>query len=147
MVARSQPFLFKPGFVCNFIATWGCRDMKLFLVAFILIGLGFISAPAQADTINWQLKSFSRNAVNVKFYSMNRNHQWPSASSHYPLKDYNLHKIAISCVNGEKVCYGAVVAGGKTYWGRGADGKRACTSCCYTCTGNVTTTVLNLNER
>ena len=60
--------------------------MKKWLAGALVLGLGFLSAvgygtTAQADTINWNIQSFSRNQVNVKFYSMNRNNQWPTITS------------------------------------------------------------------
>jgi hypothetical protein len=117
------------------------------VLAFGLFGAGNFATSAQADTINWNIQSFSQNQVNVKFYSMNRNHQWPSSSSHYPLKTSNATKIAISCIKGERVCYGAVVAGGTTNWGRGPTGKAGCATCCYVCSGNVNTKLIQLNAR
>jgi hypothetical protein len=125
------------------------KTMMRVMAAVLALASGAMmpAGAAQADTINWNIQSFSPNQVNVKFYSMNRNHQWPSASSHYPLKTSNATKIAISCIKGEKVCYGAVVAGGTTNWGRGPLGKTGCPTCCYTCNGTVNTRLIQLNSR
>jgi hypothetical protein len=105
------------------------------------------AAPAAADTITWRMKSFHPNAVHVKFYSMNRNHEWPTRTTAYAIRDYKQNNMKISCVNGERICYGAYVVGNvNSYWGVGNNPKRSCTSCCYVCRGNVTTTVFNLNQ-
>ncbi len=125
------------------------KAMMRMVAAVLALTFGMMALPGagQADTINWNIQSFSPNQVNVKFYSMNRNHQWPSATSHYPLKTSNHTKMAISCIKGEKVCYGAVVAGGKTNWGRGPQGKTGCPTCCYMCNGTVNTRLIQFNAR
>lgn len=102
---------------------------------------------AQGETLTWQMRSYHRNAVEVQFYSQNRNHMWPSSGRVYALDDYKVHTFRISCVQGEKICYGAWVAGDSTsYWGAGKGGKHGCNDCCYTCNGG-TTPIRNLNER
>lgn len=112
-----------------------------------LAGMMLACGTAQADSITWQIRSFHRNAVHVKFYSMNRNHVWPTSTTAYAIRDYNLHRMTIACVRGERVCYGAHVVGNvNAYWGVGANPRRACTNCCYICRGAVVSVVHNLNE-
>jgi hypothetical protein len=126
------------------------RIAHLAAVAAILLPLLSIAGPntASADTMTWQIRSFSKNAVEVKFFSSNRRVIWPSATTHYDIKDYKTHSFKLNCLEGEQVCYGAGVSGNlKSYWGRSTDGKKACTGCCYTCKGNTTTKVHNLNEQ
>ena len=54
----------------------------------------------------------------------------------------------ISCIKGEKVCYGAWLQGNSSrYWGVGKGNQQKCADCCYTCGGNTVTKVHNLNER
>jgi hypothetical protein len=119
------------------------------VVAMLLPVMGIVgTSSARADTMTWQLRSFSKNAVEVKFFSSNRRVVWPTATTHYDIKDYNTHSFKLTCLEGEQVCYGAGVSGNlKRYWGRSTDGKKACTGCCYTCKGNTTTKVHNLNEQ
>jgi hypothetical protein len=119
------------------------------LVAMLLPLLG-IAAPntASADTMTWQLRSYSPNAVEVKFFSQNRSVTWPSATTHYDIKDFKVHSFKLSCVAGEQICYGAGVSGNlKRHWGMSTDGKQRCTSCCFTCNGDTTTAIQNLNDK
>jgi hypothetical protein len=106
------------------------------------------SNAASADTMTWQLRSYSPNAVEVKFFSQNRRVTWPSATTHYDIKDYKVHSFKLSCLAGEKICYGAGVSGNlRRYWGMSTDGKQRCTNCCFTCNGDTTTNVQNLNDK
>jgi hypothetical protein len=102
---------------------------------------------AIADTITWHVRSYHRNAVHLKLYSMNRAHQSPTTTA-YAQRDYNIHRIRISCVSGERVCFGAYVVGNaNSFLGVGHDPRRACSNCCYVCRGNVVSVIHNLNER
>jgi len=105
-------------------------------------------APALADTMTWQVRSFHPAPVEVKFFSQNRKAVWPGATSHYTLKDMKATSFKLTCVAGEKICYGAAVSGNLTKaWGMGADGKKACTECCYTCGGDTKTKIHDLNQQ
>jgi hypothetical protein len=119
------------------------------LVAGFLPLLSAVGAnSARADSMTWQLRSYSPNAVEVKFFSQNRRVTWPSATTHYDIKDYKVHSFKLSCVAGEKICYGAGVSGNlRRYWGMSTDGKQRCTNCCFTCNGDTTTNVQNLNDK
>lgn len=122
------------------------RDKFLLLLLAALLIAPAVSF-AQEQTLTWKIRSYHRHAVEVQFYSNNRNHVWPGVGRVYALKDYDVHTYRISCVQGEKVCYGAWVAGDSTsYWGTGRGGKQGCSDCCYTCNGG-TTPIRNLNER
>jgi hypothetical protein len=120
----------------------------LFAKALALVAASVVTVEsAAADTITWQVRSFHRNAVHLKFYSMNRARQWPTTTTAYALRDYRIHRIRISCVRGERVCYGAHVVGNvNSFWGVGHDPRRACSNCCYVCNGNVISAIHNLNE-
>lgn len=119
----------------------------LALVALTLAG-GAASLPAHADTMTWKVRSFSRYAVDVAFYSRNRNHVWPSTTTAYIIRDFNVATYKLSCVAGESICYGAGVKGNlSNYWGAGIGGKQGCKSCCFTCNGDTVTPIMNLNER
>jgi hypothetical protein len=60
------------------------------VVAMLLPVMGIVgTSSARADTMTWQLRSFSKNAVEVKFFSSNRRVVWPTATTHYDIKDYN----------------------------------------------------------
>ncbi len=106
------------------------------------------SAPAFADTITWQLRSFHPNPVELKFFSQNRRAIWPGPTKHFTLRDYKVSAFKLSCVAGETICYGATPRGTRSKsWGVGIDGKLQCKDCCQTCNGNTRTKVQNLNDR
>ncbi len=106
------------------------------------------AAPAFADTITWQLRSFHPKPVDLKFHSQNRRAVWPEPGKHFTLADYKVGTFKLNCVAGEKICYGAAPSGNATkIWGVGLDGKAKCQDCCFTCGGNTKTKVLDLNDR
>jgi hypothetical protein len=118
------------------------------IIAAVLCLGALTTAPAQADSMTWQLRSYSRYTVDVKLFSQNRRNVWPSASSSWQIRDYGVHKFAIRCVAGERICFGAAIEGsGSSVWGQGLSGKRACENCCYRCEDGAVTKVINLNER
>lgn len=119
----------------------------------LMVLAGTLAAPALSladgtqSSLTWQMRSFHHNAVEVQFYSNSRKHVWPAPGRVYAIRDYAVHTYTTPCIKGEKVCYGAWVAGsGTTYWGTGKDGRLGCADCCYTCNGS-TTPIRNLNER
>jgi hypothetical protein len=113
----------------------------------LLIAMIFTQSSAFADSMTWKIRAFDRFAVDVKLFSKNRNNVWPSSTTVWTLKDFKVHDIKITCVSGEKICYGAFVRGNsKKYWGVGSNGKAGCKSCCYTCSNGFVTPVQNLNE-
>jgi hypothetical protein len=96
------------------------------------------SRAAYSGDVTFTLSDQGVYSVQVKVFSQSRNWQWPSATTHYDLKDDGKHSIHISCQNGEKVCYGASYsANNKTYWGVGLKGDKPCAGCCLTCGSGV----------
>jgi hypothetical protein len=117
------------------------------ILAGAMIMLILAQSSAFAATMTWQIRAFDRYAVDVKMFSKSRKNVWPSSTTVWTLKDYKVHSLKISCVAGEKICYGAFVRGNnKRYWGVGAAGTAACKNCCYTCNEGYVTPVNNLNE-
>ena len=107
-----------------------------------------VPTPVQADTMTWKVRSFSRYTVDVAFFSKNRRHVWPSTTTAYVIRDFDVKDYKLSCVAGESVCYGAAVKGNRSsYWGVGLDGKQGCKACCFPCGGDTVTPIMNLNER
>ncbi len=105
-----------------------------------------LPALAHAESQTWQVRSFHPKVVDVAFYSESRKAEWPGGGKVYTITNYNVQTYKLSCIAGEKVCYGAWVRNNdKRYWGRGHGGKQACTNCCFTCDGGKTP-VMNLNE-
>jgi hypothetical protein len=117
------------------------RILVLFCALFTL------AQAAQAGSMTWKIRAFDRHAVDVAFYSQNRKAVWPGNGQVWTIKDFKVHEFKLSCINGEKICYGGWVRNNdKRYWGVGHYGKQTCKGCCYTCGENVSTPVLNLNE-
>lgn len=124
------------------------RVWRLTVLWLCLAGFMTGAAPAaQAGTILWQIQKFHPGQVDLAFYSQNRRHEWPGGGNVYYLQDYSVRKIKISCIDGERVCYGAWVRGNSNrYWGSGYKSQNRCSTCCYTCQGNIVTTVFKLNQ-
>jgi hypothetical protein len=124
------------------------KMIKAILAAGVLAGLTLgAAAPAQADSITFKVRSFHKFSVDMKFYSKSRNNIWPSATSHWTIKDFNVKDYKLTCVRGERICYGAATSGsGRMSWGVGLSGKAGCKNCCWTCGGDTTTPIINLNE-
>ena len=124
---------------------------SLFVTGAIAAAMGLLAAgttPAQADSITWQVRSFYPSQVNVKFFSSNRKAIWPGATQSYILKDFKVATFKLSCVAGERICYGAAAASGATkHWGVGPGGKAGCKDCCQTCGGDTKTKIHDLNDR
>lgn len=117
-------------------------------LALMTVGAALFAAPAQADSLTFKMKSFHKYSVDIKFFSQNRNHYWPSATSHWTINNYNVNDYRLTCIRGERICFGAATSGsGRMSWGMGLSGKNGCTSCCYTCGGDTSTNIINLNER
>lgn len=119
----------------------------LTLIALLPVS-GLVSSSAEAQSINWRLRSFDKAVVDVEFYSQNRRHIWPGGSEVYVIRDFEAKSFKLNCVRGEKICYGAWVRGNsKFYWGVGKANANRCTGCCYTCGDTTETPIINLNAR
>lgn len=117
------------------------------LVLLVMIAFFGWTSFASATSMTWRFRAFDKYQVDVKMWSKNRNNVWPSSTTVWTLKDFNVHSLRITCVSGEKICYGAFVRGNsKKYWGVGANGKLGCANCCFTCQEGFVTPIMNLNE-
>jgi hypothetical protein len=110
------------------------------LTATIVFGLLLIfsagTGPAQAQPGVFTFK-FTNKApftVFVRMFSESRNVHWP-AQGHFILNDGVKRDARISCLVGERVCYGASYQtdGGGRYWGVGYNGNQTCADCCVRC--------------
>ena len=73
-------------------------------------------------TLTWSLRSYHPNIVHVQFYSLDRDALWPANDRVYTLNDSEVHEMTIRGQPGERVCYGAWVAGNPSIsWGTGKD--------------------------
>lgn len=107
---------------------------------------GGSAAPTQSlgrNQIMFIVRNEHPRVVDIAFYSNSRRHIWPGANRVYTMRDSKTHHYVLNCVRGEKICYGAGVRNRyRTYWGSGIGGKHRCASCCYTCDGRPTKTIV-----
>jgi hypothetical protein len=109
--------------------------ISAFIAALLLVVLAAPKQAAAEDEV-FKVTSMAANNVQIAFFSQDRRVRWPASGRAYRLNDYNEHEFPLSCINREKICYGAWLTGNaRTYWGVGADGKKGCQGCCYTCGG------------
>jgi hypothetical protein len=107
----------------------------------LVAGLGATASASAAD-VTFMMRNNHPNAVEVELYSQDRDHVWPGNGEIYSLDDGETKQMPLSCEEGERICYGAWVAGDRdTYWGVGPGNTQACDDCCYTCTGGNTETI------
>ena len=112
------------------------RALSAFIPALLLVALA-VPKEAAAENEVFTVKSMAENNVQIAFFSQDRRVRWPASGRAWGLNDYGDHKFNLSCVDGEKICYGAWLTGNaRTYRGVGADGKERCDNCCYTCGGS-----------
>lgn len=90
-----------------------------------------------ANQLRWNMRNRSGQPIQLQYYSRTRNWVWPGNGWVYNLPaDGKTYYSVITCKRGEKVCYGAWVAGNTNYyWGVGYGGKQGCTACCMICGG------------
>ena len=96
------------------------------------------AAPELASNqLRWNLRNRSGKPIQLQYYSRARNWVWPGNGWVYNLPaNGRVYYSVITCKRGEKVCYGAWVAGNTNYyWGVGYGGKQGCTACCMICNG------------
>lgn len=97
------------------------------------------AAMAQKSSLTFHFESEYDEKIELVFYSSDRRgHQWPEPGKVYFLRPGAEEGFRISCLGGEKICYGAWVAGDRsTYWGVGRN-RHSCKKCCFTCDGGNT---------
>jgi hypothetical protein len=99
------------------------------------------SASTGASRVYSTFTFYNRNSsgwsARLKFFSKSRNWVWPGVYSSWSMPADRVQRyVRLSCIRGEKVCYGAWASSNPNYyWGVGPQGNRGCVSCCYTCNG------------
>jgi hypothetical protein len=124
------------------------RAVVIALLAIVGMGMGLApSAETQQNhSLTFKFKSDYKYKVQVAFFAQERKHVWPGNNEAYNLDDSRVHEFRLSCHRNERICYGGWVTGNaKLFWGRGAQGKLACESCCYRC-NNDETPVIRLHN-
>jgi len=108
----------------------------------------FVLEPRDAKhpipTITWKVRSDAPYSVAVAFYSSTRpGHYWPGNGNVWLIDNPSVHTYKLTCLSGEKICYGAWPEGNSTsYWGAGHGGHQGCTGCCRTCDGSETSVIV-----
>ena len=90
--------------------------------------------PPVNHTITFTITDGCNNgiSINYKFYDVDNNLVWPSATTHYATQFYNAsYTHNLLCRAGARVCYGARSA--NYYWGVDVDRSKSCTDCCIFC--------------
>ncbi len=115
-----------------------CRGWGGGLAAMVLLLL-LLPTQTAAETITWRMRNDYLYSVQVEFYAAERAAAWPGEGKAYQLEGDQVHSFRLDCHAGEKICFGAWVAGNADlYWGAGLDGLQSCGSCCYLCAGEFT---------
>jgi len=115
------------------------KSRLLMLGTAALLGCAVLMAgPVKADDVTIKVRSMVSVQAQIKFYSQDRSHVWPSVSTAWNLDDYATHAYSLACISGEKICFGAwsVARDGYTgslSWGVGHGDTRSCRSCCFIC--------------
>ena len=111
------------------------------------VSAGVDAGPATGlgpDEMIWNFRSYDPHIVDVVLHAVSRRRAWPGGDEVYSLKDSNWHSFRLSCVPGEKICFGAGVRGNYSEsWGVGVENRSGCSNCCYTCSGNEVSWNLN----
>ncbi len=119
------------------------RFPVLSLAALLVAAASLFATQASAAELVWRIQSEHPNHVSLEFYSQDRNHAWPGGGDVYVIEDWDTHTYALTCNDGEKICYGAWVNESSSYWGAGYEGAEACETCCAVCGyGDIKTKVL-----
>ena len=93
-----------------------------------------LPGPDRSNSFTALVRNLDRYAVELSFYANQRNNAWPGGNQIFPLRDSQYHEYSLSCVRGEKICYGAWRSGNSNiYWGVGLGGRQGCQGCCATC--------------
>ena len=99
------------------------------------------SATTRSNTLTCRFQNDDQYTIDLRFFERFRNLVWPRENQVYVLDDSAVRSITLSCNSGDYICYGASESGNpKTYWGKGIDGKKGCSRCCYYC-GSQTRTI------
>jgi hypothetical protein len=116
---------------------------RIALGALTAICMFVMTGVASAGSLTWHFRSEYNGTISLEFYGQDRDYVWPGNNEVYVIDDGKVHNYTLSCRTGEKICYGAWVRNhSESYWGSGYDGEQACDSCCYTCNGGETKTMV-----
>jgi len=103
----------------------------------LVVGIGTVSV--QAGDATFKLTNKAQYTIILKLFSQSRNWIWPGPTQHFTLDDDAEHDFALSCQNGENICFGGSYNSNDQprYWGVGFLGDKGCNGCCLVCGNNV----------
>lgn len=119
---------------------------KILLGLCVILFLGPIASDVNAESLTCKFQNNSSDLVMLEFNSKSRPVAWPGNRKVFYLPaDGQTHSYPISCIAGEKICYGAWLGSQPNYyWGAGRGARQGCSDCCYRCSGGESQTY-NLN--
>ncbi|MGE0845543.1 MAG: hypothetical protein AB7L41_04685 [Flavobacteriaceae bacterium] len=118
---------------------------RIAVTAALAIAAAAQTCAAFADSLTFSIRNRHQYAVELEFYSQDRDHVWPGGGQVYILRDEDVHEFSLTCRSGERICYGAWVSNDTdTFWGVGFDNTESCERCCATC-GEGDTPTVNLD--
>jgi hypothetical protein len=105
--------------------------------AFSAAAGSLLNAPEANSTFRFYNRNSSGKQINFRFFSKKRNWVWPGGNKYWYIPpDRKQYYVTLSCVRGEKVCFGGYwPSQPNVYWGVGRNGDKACAACCYKCNG------------
>lgn len=95
-----------------------------------------IEAQEEEAQLNWTLRNEHEHVIYIRFFSQDREVEWPGNGLTYPFDDNLNHTQALICKPGENICFGGFNGDRTKSWGIGEYGQGSCTSCCRYCGGN-----------
>jgi len=108
-----------------------------FFSFFLIFGVGTTPGTAQPQGVyTFKFRNTTSSPIFARMFSRTRNFVWPATGHYFLLRPgVGYQSVKVSCMPGEKICYGAALtADGKgRYWGAGYNGDKTCTDCCVRC--------------
>jgi hypothetical protein len=105
------------------------------IVMLIITGAGTGPVQAQQGVVTFKFTNNAPFIIYARMFSQSRSgFVWP-ATGHFVLNDGVERSARLSCLVGERICFGAAYStdGTGKYWGAGYKGVEACTGCCLRC--------------
>lgn len=94
----------------------------------------FLVSAIKAETLTIGFQNSTSHTVHMQLYSKTRSWLWPAYGQAYILDRFTFSTTSISCLPGERICYGAwPIVNYNIYWGAGRGGIQGCTTCCFVC--------------
>lgn len=110
------------------------------LAGLSLAAMLLTAGAAQADDMGFVFQNEHDKAVAIELHG--KDQVWPGGDKVYLLDAGSIKEVTVSCNPGEKICYGAWIAGNDSIpFGVGPDNNRSCSNCCYICVAHTMETI------